>query len=338
MKNKIKFNFINKKVNNFYKFSLLNCVFALLFSLPSFFIYDRQDLSDIFSILRIFFTFLIFYFARDFLKFNKIVINFISFLLIFNSVLIVINFFYSDLGILIRSFTKEQYVFFKFSAFWGNYQLPSYLYITQLLFIRPLPKLHNISFLASLALSRSLLPVILGLYFLRILKIFRNKSFYGKLIMLFFLGIFIFIFISLMYETLNEYFQTQLLSILRYEDSSQVRTIDSNFRRLNSFQNIFVSLFGNNLSRFESFADVIEGGDSFYTRWFLGSGLITTILLESVKINLAFSLFLNKYMGFLFYIFMAYADFKGELILTSLALVYTLAIYNKNHISNKYEY
>jgi len=40
----------------------------------------------------------------------------------------------------------------------------------------------------------------------------------------------------------------------------------------------------------------------------------------------------------LFYIFMAYADFKGELILTSLALVYTLAIYNKNHISNKYEY
>ena len=147
MKNKIKFNFINKKVNNFYKCSLLFCVFAFLFCLPSFFINDRQDLSDIFSILRIFFTFLIFYFARDFLKFNNIVINFISFLIIFNSVLIVINFFYSDLGILIRSFTNEQYVFFKFSAFWGNYQIASYLYITQLLFIRPLPKLHHISFL-----------------------------------------------------------------------------------------------------------------------------------------------------------------------------------------------
>ena len=57
-----------------------------------------------------------------------------------------------------------------------------------------------------------------------------------------------------------------------------------------------------------------------------------------MKINLAFSLFLNKYMGLLFYIFMAYADFKGELILTSLALVYILAIYNKNQILNKYEY
>ncbi len=269
---------------------------------------------------------------EDLKKINNKIIYIISWFLLFNSILIILNFLIPEIGSTIRPITKESYELFRFSAFWGSFQLPSYIFIIQSLFFQKLPRFHYLSLLSSLALSRSLLPIVFLVNIFRYLPNFLNKKLLKKIILLILFGIFSSLFIYIIFTDFSLYFEENLVKLFMLQDYSLETTL-SEYRNIFQFDGILDNLFGRNYARFTEYG----GADSFYTRWFIGSGFLTLLSLELIKLRLAFTLTLNKFRSCFLYLFMIYVDMKGELILTSVALIFILAIYNKKQYLIKNE-
>lgn len=307
------------------------CIFlsflAIISTLPSFFINSYQDFSYFISALRIFLTFILLFSLIRHRKILLLIRGGITSCIIFNAILITINLFFPSLTEKISQITNEPNEFFRFSAFWGSYQLPSFLYILHLTLIRPLPRLHWFGFTSSVFLSRSLFIPTLFLGLNRLVRLLSRSSVkyrFTYLILFLLTGS---IFVTLSYEYLSKFIELRIFTLFNLSDSSALDTI-STYDKFLDYDGFLDNIFGTNIPRFE----VGGGRDPFFTRWYFGAGLITLILLELIKIILAIAIIPSNICSFYFYILFLYTDLKGDMVLTFFPLIYLLVIFNLNQL------
>jgi hypothetical protein len=313
-----------------YDILILILLLSVLLHALSFFINSTLEAEYLISAIRIFVTFFTF---RIFIIFSTRWIEYVSKgidQLVYLNCIFVIASVSSD--VIFRTsivastnsmFSNDTIETFRFAGFFGGYQLASYLiFLTLIKKWTSIPRFHlPWLIMASLLQSRSILLINIPLW---IYLIFTKEKIVFQL--LFFLSIAILlVFIYQNFNVASIYFEQRLVSL--FSDNYSARDTLSVYKNIFTVDNV---LLGDGVARFSP----LGGGDGFYSKVFIGAGILPLLLLEFVKFFLCLEVMDEKWKGMALYALIAFFDFKGDLFFTSIALVAFLTFVFEKKISS----
>ena len=294
------------------------------------------EMSYIFSAFRIFLTILIFdFFLLESDRILRISFLFFRWTIVTNSFLILLGILFPSVQDIVYSITGQPPEFFRFSGFLGSFQIHSFLVLLYLWFAPPPSFLLSSALaLSCLFTSRSILPLVLSSFVFQNLYIFCGTQVERYSLKITRKSILTFLIISCLIcyvlgstdlaSNTSKYMQSRLFTLIDFSNTSISSSIDDNIRLLNLPFNIS-TLFGFGMPRFLA----ISGFDSFYTRWIFGVGILVFAFLEILKITLCFRVTSKFELSFLYYIIFLFVDLKGDMILTTLPLIFILLFSEK---------
>jgi hypothetical protein len=304
----------------------------LFFHSISFFINNTYNMEYIISALRIFLTFVFFRFmmvlSSKWIKYSSKVFDIVVYV---NCMFVVIS-VASDLSLntnIVSTFNSFRSVdtieTFRFGGILGGYQIASYLIFLTL--VKRMTLVPRFQFpglmLASFLQSRSILLVNIPL---AIVILFKRERLYFQVVFYAIIG-YLLVFLYQEYNSVSAYVKYRLLNL--FSDNYSARDTISIYYNIFSVQNVW---FGDGVARFSESG----GGDGFYSKVFIGVGILPLVIMELVKFILCLFITKKHIINVLFYLVIVYFDLKGDLFFTSIALVaFLVMVIEKNQIVMK---
>lgn len=284
------------------------------------------------SALRILLTFVFFRFmivqTSNWFKYLSKIFDIIVYL---NCIFVVIS-VASDLSLntnIVSTFNRfrsvETIETFRFGGIFGGYQIASYLiFLTLVKRSILVPRFQFTGLmLASFLQSRSILLVNIPL---AILILFKKERLYVQVIF-YSIMMYLLVFLYQEFNSVSTYVKFRLLNL--FTDNYSARDTISIYYNIFSVKNVWI---GDGVARFSEYG----GGDGFYSKVFIGVGILPLVLMEFVKFIMCLLVTKRHIINVLLYLVIVYFDLKGDLFFTSIALVaFLVMVIEKNHIVMK---
>jgi hypothetical protein len=299
----------------------------------SFFINNTYNIEYFISALRILLTFVFFRFTMALTsKWIKYLSKIFDIVVYLNCIFVVIS-VASDLSLntnIVSTFNRFRSVdtieTFRFGGVLGGYQIASYLiFLTLVKRTILVPKFQLTGLiLASFLQSRSILLVNIPL---AIVILFKKERLYVQVIF-YMLIIYLLAFLYQEFNAVSTYIKFRLLNL--FTDNYSARDTISIYYNIFTVKNVWL---GDGVARFSEHG----GGDGFYSKLFIGVGILPLVLMELVKFILCLFVTKRHIINVLLYLVIVYFDLKGDLFFTSIAIVaFLVMVIEKNQTAVKF--